>query len=80
MKMLPNKIILSGNLLQSFSYFNPYPSKWEPILEQFGLNFDFVKEENPKMSLFISTDQNFENLNINISEEMVTCREIYLIS
>ena len=53
------------------SYFNPLPSKWEPIIEKFGLEMDIIQENNPKLSILLTIDEDFDILNINISEEMI---------
>ena len=71
MMKLPDKLKLGGRVVLSCSYFNPLPSKWEPFIEKFGLNFEFGMGENPKINVVISTSEDFENININISEQMV---------
>jgi len=70
---LPNKIKLSGRVVLNCSYFNPLPSKWEPFIERYGFNFDLTtQQESPKMSVVLSTSEGFDELNINVSEQMLS--------
>ena len=68
---LPTKLKLSGKIIMNCSYFNPLASKWEPFIEKFGLLFDFAMEDNPKMSILISTSEDCEEISVNVSEQMV---------
>jgi len=65
------KMRLSTKSFLNCSFFNPLPSRWEPIIEKFGFEFELLSNENPKQSLIFSMDENFEILNINLSEQMV---------
>jgi len=69
--IVKKKVRLSTRVMLNCAYFNPLPSRWEPIIEKFGLEFDLISSENPKLSIMISMDENFESLNFNVSEEMV---------
>lgn len=68
----PEKLKLNGVIILNCSYFNPVASKWEPFIEKFGLNCDLAMKENPKMDILISTVEKYEEINIDISEQMVT--------
>jgi len=67
----PSKIKLSGQIVTSCSYFNPYPLRWEPIIEKVGFIFDVVSAENPKSKIALSLTEESESFNVNVSEEMV---------
>mmetsp|Transcript_20208 Transcript_20208/g.17386 ORF Transcript_20208/g.17386 Transcript_20208/m.17386 type:complete len:248 (+) Transcript_20208:1078-1821(+) len=69
--MVPDKLTVGGSITLSSSYFNPEPSKWEPIIEKFGLDFEVTQQENPQLSLILTSKENFEEMNINVSEEML---------
>jgi len=66
-----HKLKMDAKLIMNCSYFNPLPSKWEPFVEKFGLNVHFAKGDNPKTTLLVSSSEEFEEINLNISEEMV---------
>jgi len=68
---LQKKLRISGRLIVSLSYFNPHPSKWEPIIEKIGLDVEVIQEENPKLTLSISNLDEYDEMNINISDSMV---------
>jgi len=65
------KMRLSTKSFLNCAFFNPLPSRWEPIIEKFGFEFELLSNENPKQTLIFSMDENFEILNINLSEQMV---------
>lgn len=65
------KLRLSARALINCSYFNSLPSRWEPIIEKFGLEVDIVNADNPKTSIIISMDEVSDIMNLTISEEMV---------
>jgi hypothetical protein len=71
MLKLPEKLKLSGVIILNCSYFNPVPSKWEPFIEKFGLSFELTMKDNPKIDISISTTAKYEEINIDISEQMV---------
>jgi len=71
MIMTPKVMKINGDIVFSCNYFNSLPSKWEPILEEFGADFELEMGEDPKMSFALATNKNFETLNINVSESMV---------
>jgi len=65
----PTILKVGGNLQFGLSYFNPLPSKMEPIIEKFGSDFEVTMAENPQMAVVLrSTDI----MNINVSNTMLS--------
>ena len=71
MKKDSESLNVGGTIILKCSYFNSLPSKWEPIIEEFGLDFEFAMQKNPKLALTLGTNKAYETLNLNISQEMV---------
>jgi len=71
MLKLPNYMNIKGTIIFHCSYFNSLPSKWEPVIEKWGADFELANGENPKTAFSLVTNQNFNTLNLNISEQMV---------
>lgn len=69
--MTKKKLIVSTRIVLSCSFFNLLPSKWEPVIERFSLDVGLVMQKNPKLSVIISTEETSDDLNINLSEELV---------
>ena len=71
MLKLSESLQITGLIVFGLSYFNSLPSKWEPIIEKTGYDFEFIKAQKPKISLILSTNKDYEEMNINISDTMV---------
>ena len=64
---------LKGKMIFGVAYYNPRSTHWEPIIEKFGLDYEVKTGPNlnPKTSVVLSTNENFMDLNINLSNDMV---------
>ena len=71
--MMAHKLELKGKLSFTCSYYNPRSSHWEPIIERYGLDYEICTGErlNPKTSVLLRTSEEFSDLNINVSDQMV---------
>lgn len=67
------KIQLTGKLIFGVSYYNPRSTHWEPIVERFGLDYEIQTGPKliPKTSILLKTNEEFTDLNLNISNDMV---------
>ena len=63
----------SFTTVASCLFFNPIPFKWEPIVEKFGLNIEIISSnKNPKLQIVVNSLPDYNSLNIDISDQMVT--------
>ncbi|KAL4492372.1 hypothetical protein ABPG72_005507 [Tetrahymena utriculariae] len=67
------KSIMSAILKFSLGFYNPSTSKWEAIIERAALDFDisFNKYSNPRKQIIIELNPEYEEININISKELI---------
>lgn len=64
----PTVLQMVGQVSLGLQYFNPLPSKMEPVLEKFGLDFEVTMQENPQMAVILKST---ETMNINVSDSML---------
>ena len=70
--MLKKSMIAGGTIDFSSSFFNPQPSRWEPIIEKYGFDYDIImSDSSPKMSISLGTAEKYDDFNINISDQML---------
>ena len=67
------RIELKGVIIFGVSYCNPRLARWEPIIERFGLEYELRTGSNlsPKTNVLLKTNEEFDDLNIDISSDMV---------
>ena len=61
-----------------FSYYNPFVSTWEPIIEHTGFFLDFKIGSNTEIPfiLLVELSEHSKMLNVNVSYQMLNVIEI----
>lgn len=53
-------------------YFNPVPARWEPFIEESGVDFAFSMEGDLKTNIYITNKKDTKVINLTVSDQMVS--------